>query len=449
MRASEIAPKQGLTIFDIDDTLLHTTARIRVVKNGQTIRELTNQEFNTYTLAPGEEFDFGEFRSAEKFNRESRPIEPMINLLKSILRNATNSRVIMLTARADFDDKNLFLDTFKQYGIDMSQVHVHRAGNLPGDDHPAEKKAIWVRQYLDTGHYGRVRLFDDSMNNLRVFNSLQSEYPDVLFYAYYVKPDGSLTSISQSTVDEMAIVRIPRDELASQGRDYFGQFEYANQAAVKRLFKNLTPLPGGSGLQYGTIPRSDDGNYCIAIVSGEDIVGMLVLKPVRGFPLNDAYSVEFVTVDESQRGMSIAKSLYGIALSILKFAIVAGESQTVGGRRNWISLSKVPGVKIMGWGWVEEMDTPDRAGLSPEAKKNLKQIQQRFERSMERAGGHQIGTEAGAAEWGRKITKHWYLFPVTAGTREFKTQANAVRIYYNDHYDLPIGQNNGLVAVFD
>jgi hypothetical protein len=287
------------------------------------------------------------------------------------------------------------------------------------------------------------------MNNLRVFNSLQAEYPGVLFYAYYVKPDGSLTSISQSTLDEMAIVRIPRDELASQGRHYFGQFERANPAAVKRLFNNLTPLPGGSGLQYGTIPHGDDGNYGIAIVSGEDIVGMLILKPVRGFPLNDAYSVEFVTVDESLRGMSIAKSLYGIALSILKFAIVAGESQTVGGRRNWISLSKVPGVKIMGWGWVEEMNTPERASLSPQAKANLNQIQQRFERNMTRAGGHRISTEAGAAEWGRKIIKHWYLFPVTAGTREFKTQANAVKIYYNDHYDLPIGQNNGLVAVFD
>jgi len=449
MRASEIAPKQGLTIFDIDDTLLHTTARIRVVKNGAVVRELTNQEFNTYTLAPGEEFDFGEFRSAEKFNQESRPIPQMVNLLKNILRHAANHKVIMLTARADFDNRDLFLKTFTDLGIDMSRVHVHRAGNLPGDSHPAEKKAIWVRRYLDSGQYNRVRLFDDSMSNLRVFNSLGEEYPDVKFYAYFVKGDGSIEQFAQGTVEEMAIVRIPRDELASQGQHYFGQFERANPAAVKRLFNNLTPLPGGSGLQYGTIPHGDDGNYGIAIVSDEDIVGMLVLKPVRGFPLKDAYSVEFVTVDESRRGMSIAKSLYGIALSILKFAIVAGESQTVGGRRNWISISKVPGVKIMGWGWVEEMNTPDRASLSPEAKKNLKQIQQRFERSMERAGGHQISTEAGAAEWGRKITKHWYLFPVTAGTREFKTQANAVRIYYNDHYDLPIGQNNGLVAVFD
>jgi ribosomal protein S18 acetylase RimI-like enzyme len=449
MRASEIAPKQGLTIFDIDDTLLHTTAQIRVVKNGQTVRELTNQQFNTYTLAPGEEFDFGEFRSAEKFNQESQPIPQMINLLKNILQHAANHKVIMLTARADFDNRDLFLKTFTDLGIDMSRVHVHRAGNLPGDDHPAEKKAIWVRRYLDSGYYNRVRLFDDSMSNLRVFNSLKTEYPDVKFYAYFVKGNGSIEQFNQGTVDEMAIVRIPRDKVATQGREFFGQFEMANQAAVRRMFKNLTPLPGGSGLMYGTISHSDDGNFNIAIVSGQHIVGMLILKPVNGFPLKDAYSVEFITVDENQRGMSIAKSLYGIALSILKFSIVAGESQTVGGRRNWISLSRVPGVKIMGWGWVEEMNTPDRSSLSPEAKANLKQIQQRFEKSMERAGGHQVGTAEGAAEWGRKITKHWYLFPVTAGTREFKTQANAVRIYYNDHYDLPIGQNNGLVAVFD
>lgn len=449
MRASELAPQQGLTIFDIDDTLLHTTAQIRVVKNGQVVRELTNQQFNTYTLAPGEEFDFGEFRSAEKFNQESQPIPQMINLLKNILRHAANHKVIMLTARADFDNRDLFLKTFTDLGIDMSRVHVHRAGNLPGDSHPAEKKAIWVRRYLDSGKFNRVRLFDDSMSNLRVFNSLKEEYPDVKFYAYFVKGNGSIEQFNQGTVDEMSIVRIPRDELASQGRRYFGQFEYANADEVRHMMANLKPLPGGSGLQYGTIPYDNAGHYCIAIVSGENIVGMLVLKPVKGFPLKRAYSVEFVTVDESQRGMSIGKSLYGIALSILKFAVVAGESQTVGGRRNWISLSKVPGVKIMGWGWVEEMNTPQRAHLSPESQAKMAKIQQQFERNMERAGGHKISTVTGAAEMGRKITKHWYLFPVTAGTKEFKTQANAVRIYYNNHYDLPIGQNNGLVAVFD
>ena len=188
----------GLTIFDIDDTLFHTTAQIKVIKDGKVVRSLTNQEFNNYQLQPGEEFDFGEFRNAEKFAKESEPIKPMINTLKRILDKAANTKVIMLTARADFDDKNTFLNTFEKYGIDMSRVHVHRAGNLPGDEAPAYKKAVWVRKYLNTGKYNRVNLIDDSMTNLKVFKSLKSEYPHVDFDAYFVHPTGSITTLHES-----------------------------------------------------------------------------------------------------------------------------------------------------------------------------------------------------------------------------------------------------------
>lgn len=195
------SPRTGksLTIFDIDDTLFRTTAKIKVVRDGKPVRELTNQEFNSYVLEPGESFDFGEFRSAEKFNRESLPIKPMIAKLKAILNNAGDNTVIMLTARADFDDKELFLKTFAKYGIDMSKIHVHRAGSLPGDDIPAEKKAVWVRRYLDTGRYDKVRLYDDSMSNLRVFNGLKQEYPQVAFEAYFVTHEGSIRRVKDST----------------------------------------------------------------------------------------------------------------------------------------------------------------------------------------------------------------------------------------------------------
>jgi len=196
MRAREFTPaKSSLVIFDIDDTLLHTTAQIAVVKNGQVVRKLTNQEFNNYNLQPGESFDFGEFKDAEKFNRESKPIPSMINKLKAIMNHAGNAEVIMLTARSDFDNRDLFLKTFTDLGIDMSRVHVHRAGNLPGDDIPAEKKAVYVRKYLETGKYDHVRLYDDSMSNLRVFKSLKSEYPDVDFRAYYVGPQGTTSTV--------------------------------------------------------------------------------------------------------------------------------------------------------------------------------------------------------------------------------------------------------------
>lgn len=198
MRAKEFdQPKKSLVIFDIDDTLLHTTAKIKVVKNGRVVRELTNQQFNQYQLQPGEEFDFGEFQSAEKFNRESRPIKPMIHKLKTILNHSENSDVIMLTARSDFDNRDLFLKTFIDLGIDMRRVHVHRAGNLPGDAIPAEKKAVYVRKYAETGRYDHIRLYDDSRSNLAVFKDLSDEYPDIDFRAYYVGSGGS-TSIYEA-----------------------------------------------------------------------------------------------------------------------------------------------------------------------------------------------------------------------------------------------------------
>lgn len=195
MKAQEITKGHSLTIFDIDDTLFHTTAKIKVI-NQQTgqIKSLTNQEFNTYERKPNEVFDFGEFRNAEKFRQESIPIRPMIAKLKSIL-NKTTGKVIMLTARADFDDREKFLDLFRSYGIDMSKVHVHRAGNLITPESPAEKKAVFVRQYLNSGLYSRVRLYDDSMKNLVVFKNLKTEYPNVDFRAYYVGPEGNTSTV--------------------------------------------------------------------------------------------------------------------------------------------------------------------------------------------------------------------------------------------------------------
>jgi predicted chitinase/FMN phosphatase YigB (HAD superfamily) len=210
----------SLVIFDIDDTLLHTTAKINVVQDGQVVRSLTNQEFNNYQLQPGEEFDFGEFRNAEKFAQESKPIKPMINKLKTILRHAdqTQSKVIMLTARADFDDKNPVLKTFHRYGIDMNRIHLYRAGNLPGDDPPALKKAVYVRKFLNTGEYNRVSLYDDSTSNLRAFKALQKEFPQVRFSAYHVSPAGNATQVETSMKEAVGdVVQIvePHDTVYS------------------------------------------------------------------------------------------------------------------------------------------------------------------------------------------------------------------------------------------
>ena len=192
----EEAQGKGLTIFDIDETMFITKAKVKVVKNGKVIKKLDNQEFNTYKKKDGEEYDFGEFKNAEVFKRTSTPIARMINKVKVILKNATRkgSRVIIVTARPNFDNKKTFLDTFRKQGIDIDKIYVERAGNLGGGPAAGNKKVIF-KKYLDQKIYKRIRLFDDAMSNLKMFLSLQKDYPDVSFEAFHAKENGSVSRI--------------------------------------------------------------------------------------------------------------------------------------------------------------------------------------------------------------------------------------------------------------
>ena len=193
----EEATGKGLTMFDVDETMFKTKAKVKVVnKNGKVIKKLDNQQFNLYKRKAGEEYDFGEFKNAEVFNRTSTPIARMINKVKVILKNAVRkgSKVIIVTARPNFDDKELFLDTFRNQGIDIDKIYVERAGNLGGGPAADNKKVIF-RKYLDQKIYKRIRLFDDAMSNLKAFLSLQKDYPDVSFEAFLAKPNGSVSRV--------------------------------------------------------------------------------------------------------------------------------------------------------------------------------------------------------------------------------------------------------------
>ena len=183
---------KGLTIFDIDDTMFKTKARV-LVKNtkGGKPKPLTPQQFNTYKLSKGEYYDYGEFKSSKLFFKTAIPIGKMISKAKAIIRNATakGSKVIIVTARADMDDRDLFIRTFEEHGIPMDKVYVERAGNMSNKSSAAAKQIIF-RKYLKTEKYARIRLFDDHKENLDALLELKREFPHVNFEAYLVNKEG-------------------------------------------------------------------------------------------------------------------------------------------------------------------------------------------------------------------------------------------------------------------
>ena len=213
---------------------------------------------------------------------------------------------------------------------------------------------------------------------------------------------------------------LPEIERLTVG-DYEGgkKYLYAPQA------KKLLPLPGGSGLSYHvggsktfpivTIwdpegagestppPRSPyemNSEYQARVkkwqaqqargVREPQLIAKLSLETLdKSFPLPNALQVNTITVDEDYRGRGLAKALYGIVLSIMQRPLVAGSSQTPGGRRNWASLSQIPGVEVYGYVSIQDDDINPEFQISPRSKKETEQI---IDTLMGRLGAQYLGT---------------------------------------------------------
>ena len=224
MKASEISPKK-LVVFDIDDTLVHTQTKVHVVKDGQVVDSLNSHDFTHYRLKPGEEFDFSGFRNAREFFEKSKPIIPMMNQLKRDI--ATGNKVVMVTARADFDDKELFLDTFRKFGIDMGKVHVYRAGNSKEGTTEERKKAI-IKRLLDSGNFTKAIMYDDAKPNLHTFIELKRDHPQTRFYAWHVSLEGEASEyMREDIMSERKKRRKRKSRWAAYGPGPYGGYGYA------------------------------------------------------------------------------------------------------------------------------------------------------------------------------------------------------------------------------
>ena len=224
MRAHEIQPKK-LVIFDIDDTLVNTQTKVHVINDNEVVKSLNSHDFTHYKLQPGEEFDFGDFRNAREFFEKSRPIIPMMNQLKRDIN--TGNKVVMVTARADFDDKELFLDTFRKYGVDMNKVHVYRAGNIKGGT-TEERKAHIIKTLLDKDNYSKAIMYDYAKPNLHTFIYLKKDHPRTRFYAWHVSLDGEASEYMREGIVSERKRKRKKVRWAAYGPGPYGGYGYAS-----------------------------------------------------------------------------------------------------------------------------------------------------------------------------------------------------------------------------
>ena len=180
-----------LNVWDIDDTLGKTSARVGVMKDGKQVKLLDPGEYNTYKLKDGESFDFAQFRSGKIFRDTFKPISTVLDRAKDIVMNQSeNSQSIILTARADFNDHKEFLQAFRDHGFPIDHVYVERPGNLArlNPRSPAHiNKGVILKKYMKSGKWKRIRMWDDHESNLDMLLKLGKQFPEIEVIAYLVK----------------------------------------------------------------------------------------------------------------------------------------------------------------------------------------------------------------------------------------------------------------------
>jgi len=220
------------------------------------------------------------------------------------------------------------------------------------------------------------------------------------------------------------IVKIPRGQF-NPGKSQMTPYH-------PRLGDKSKPLPGGSGLKYMVEQGSETRViYILDYGSGDgDVVGQLQLGRFKNFPIKNAWQVESVVVDPAYRGGGIAKSMYGVILSILKLTLVAGGDQTAGGRRSWLSLANIPGVEVRGYIPIADMYFSDRHHSA--LQKRL------FSRLMDNV------MNMGGEYMGRSKNVHYFVFDVVPRTGELEPAVKQeLKLYGFNHLTNP-----GLYAVW-
>lgn len=162
-----------LLIFDVDDTLIHTTANIWVMKKGKHIKTLSNSEYNDYVLGPGEEFDYREFEDPKILFKEA--FTRYWDTLKREYQRGTH--ISILTARGNGDMIRKF---FLSKGIDIKPALVFAVGDprLSLTGSIQQRKAEVIAHITKLG-YNTLVFFDDNEGNLKAAKDMEKKLNNI------------------------------------------------------------------------------------------------------------------------------------------------------------------------------------------------------------------------------------------------------------------------------
>jgi len=165
MRAQTVFKKAY--IFDFDETLVRTDARIHVYKNGVHVREMDSRQFNTYKKTPGETLDFTDFEDGELIlaSKKYKGWKVLKNVSDAIKEERSTSDIYILTARHEIV-KSFIYEYLKQNGIEIDIDKIITIGDGTGKIDISEEKEKILKKLSHL--YDVMYFFDDDPRNIAI-----------------------------------------------------------------------------------------------------------------------------------------------------------------------------------------------------------------------------------------------------------------------------------------
>lgn len=259
--------RKSIHLFDLDDTLITTSARIWVVDgNGKPLKPLLPSEFTSYRPTLEESFDFHEFSDLGILSR-GIVVKYTKSIIDAILKHGTRSYFGILTARPDKKLHAPFLiRLFRSlFGIQLAKEHIFAVSDerfaaykdkslqafgsdpnrLPSPFSSlsvAQRKALVIAQDLVGRGFNDISFYDDSRENLNSFKVLVEAYPHVVYKPHFIDPTWAhrLAEFWESKAESKLLIRG-----ASSVRILLEHHAFVDQnlEEVIRTLQNGTAIP--------------------------------------------------------------------------------------------------------------------------------------------------------------------------------------------------------------
>ena len=184
MSTNEGYSKSNIFIFDIDDTLVITNAKIIVTDtdSGETL-SLSPEDFNSYQSNDKHVLDFDEFKSLEIL-KAGKLIEKYLKVLE--VNYKKGNAIGVITAR---DEQDLIFTWLKEhvgFHVDKKLIFAVNDPIHGFEGNIAAKKKQAFTEFIDMG-YINLTFFDDDKENIKIIKKVAKENPDLKIKAVRAK----------------------------------------------------------------------------------------------------------------------------------------------------------------------------------------------------------------------------------------------------------------------